>query len=317
MKIVVLDGHALNPGDLSWERLEQLGECEIHDRTSPDEVLARAGEAEVLLTNKTVLGRDMLMGLPSVRYIGVLATGYNVVDVTAARELGITVTNVPAYGARSVAQMVFALLFELALRVGHHDRTVKEGRWTACKDFCYWDFPLQEIGGLSMGLIGLGKIGELVASIAMAFGMNVIAHDPFRKTPPPENVWMMDMDMLLGMSDVVSLHCPLTSSTRGLINSVRLSMMKPGSYLINTSRGPVVVDQDLANALNSGHLAGAGLDVLSTEPPPIDNPLLSAKNCVITPHIAWASRASRQRLLEVAVASIKMYLRGNPINVVN
>ena len=317
MKIVVLDGHTLNPGDLSWERLEQIGECEIYDRTPPDEVLARAGGAEVLLTNKTVLDRDMLLSLPGVRYVGVLATGYNVVDVTAARELGVTVTNVPAYGTRSVAQMVFALLFELTMRVGHHDETVKRGRWTSSKDFCYWDFPLQELGGLSMGIVGLGKIGEEVAKVAMAFGMSVIAHDPFRKTPPPENVWMMDLDMLLGMSDVVSLHCPLTSASRGLINSMRLSMMKPGSYLINTSRGPVVVDQDLAHALNSDHLAGAGLDVLSTEPPPADNPLLSAKNCVITPHIAWATRASRQRLLEVAVANIKMFYRGKPINVVN
>lgn len=317
MKIVVLDGHTLNPGDLNWQPLEALGEVVLHDRTRPEEIIPRAQAAEIILTNKTPLDRAILQRLPSLRYIGVLATGYNVVDVAAARELGVLVTNVPSYGTRSVAQHVFALLLELTQRTGYHAESVRKGKWTGCPDFCYWDYPLIELDGLTLGVVGFGRIGQATAALAAAFGMHVIATTRQGPTAPVTGVRSVDLDTLLAESDVVSLHCPLTPSTTGLINAQRLSRMKPSAFLINTSRGPLVQEADLAAALNADRLAGAGLDVLSSEPPRSDNPLLTAKNCLITPHIAWATRAARARLLEVAIKNVSAYLKGQPTHVVN
>jgi glycerate dehydrogenase len=275
----------------------------------------RARDAEILLTNKTVLGREVLAQLPALRYIGVLATGYNVVDVAAARQRGIPVTNVPTYGTRSVAQMTFALLLELTQHVGHHARTVREGRWSSSEDFCYWDYPLIELDGLTMGLIGLGRIGRATADLASAFGMRVLGYDPL--APPVEEIEATDLESLLRTSDVVSLHCPLTEDNRGLIGARRLAMMKPTALLLNTSRGPLIDEAALADALNGGRLAGAGLDVLAIEPPTDDNPLLQANNCLITPHIAWATRAARSRMMETVLANIRAFLAGRSENVVN
>jgi glycerate dehydrogenase len=261
-----------------------------------------------------VIGRDAIRQLPQLRYIGVLATGYNVVDVDAARERGIVITNVPAYGTPSVAQMVFALLLELTHHVGHHARTVREGRWSSCPDFCYWDFPLIELSGLTFGVVGLGRIGREVAKLADAFGMKVIA---FAHRPPasvPSYVRMAGQEELFSQSDAITLHCPLTAETKEMVNAERLGKMKQSAFLINTGRGPLIKEQDLADALNSGRIAGAGLDVLSAEPPGKDNPLLSAKNCYVTPHIAWATRAARQRLLHTAVENVRAFLAGSPVN---
>ena len=317
MKIVVLDGYTLNPGDLSWDGLRALGECEVYDRTPSGLVVERARGAEAVLTNKVIVGREEIAQLPDLRYIGVLATGYNIVDTAAARERGIPVTNVPEYGTRSVAQMTFALLLELALHVGHHAQTVREGRWTRSADFCYWDYPLVELAGKTMGLIGIGRIGRAAAELALAFGMTVLAHDVH--TPPtlPAGIRMVDLETLLRESDVVSLHCPLTAENQGLINAARLALMQPTAFLINTSRGPLVVAQDLADALNGGRLAGAGVDVLPVEPPPADNPLLSAQNCLVTPHIAWATGAARARLMDTVVENLRAFQAGQPQNVVN
>lgn len=317
MKIVVLDGYTLNPGDLSWDGLRALGECEIYDRTPPELVVERARGAEAVLTNKVVIGREEMARLPKLRYIGVLATGYNIVDIAAARERGIPVTNVPEYGTRSVAQMTFALLLELTQHVGHHAQTVREGRWTRSADFCYWDYPLIELAGKTMGIIGFGRIGRAAAELALAFGMTVLAHDVSAPPSPPAGVRMTDLETLLRESDVVSLHCPLTTENQGLINADRLALMKPTAFLINTSRGPLVVAQDLADALNAGRLAGAGVDVLPVEPPPADNPLLSARNCLITPHIAWATGAARARLMDTVVENLRAFQAGTPQNVVN
>jgi glycerate dehydrogenase len=317
MKIVILDGHTANPGDLSWEPFRQLGDCAIFDRTPEAEIVARARDAEIILTNKAVLARATLAALPRLRYIGVTATGYNVVDVAAARERGITVTNVPDYGTPSVAQAVFALILELTNRTGHHAQTVREGRWARSPDWCYWDYPLIELKGLTLGIAGFGQIGEAVARIGRAFGMNVIAA---RRHPPPgrrDDVEFTDLEALFQRSDVLSLHCPLTPETRGLVNGARLARMKPSAFLINTARGPLVDEAALAVALNEGRIAGAGLDVLSVEPPKADNPLLGARNCFITPHVAWASRSARQRLLEVTAANVRAFLGGKPQNVVN
>ncbi|MCX5648287.1 MAG: D-2-hydroxyacid dehydrogenase [Planctomycetota bacterium] len=315
MKIVVLDGYTMNPGDLSWEDLEGLGECTVYERTPPESVVERAAGAEVVLTNKVVLDGAVMARLPALKYIGVLATGYNVVDTAAARERGIVVTNVPAYSTRSVAQLVMALVLELAHHVGHHARTVREGRWTASKDFAYWDWPLVELEGLVMGIVGFGRTGRAVAELARAFGMRVLVH---ARTPTAEpGVEFVDLATLLRRSDVVSLHCPLTPETEGLVNAKRLALMKPTAFLINTSRGPVVNERDLADALNSGRIAGAGLDVLSTEPPKADNPLLAAKNCFITPHFAWATRAARERMMKTVVANVRAFLAGRPQNVVS
>jgi glycerate dehydrogenase len=296
MKIVVLDGYTLNPGDLSWDT---LGEATIYDRTPPELVVDRASDAEIVLTNKVVVD---VTKLPKLRYIGVMATGYNVVDIPAARERGIVVTNVPGYSTRSVAQLTFALLLELAHRVGHHAGTIR--KWADCPDYCYWDFQQIELAGLTMGIVGHGQIGREVEKLARAFGMNVLAHRG------------VELDVLFRESDVVTLHCPLTPATQGLINVSRLALLKPTAFLINAGRGGLVVEKDLADALNAGKLAGAGLDVLSTEPPAPGNPLLTAKNCVITPHLAWATRASRERLLQAIVANLRAFLAGKPQNVV-
>ena len=316
MNIVVLDGRTLNPGDLSWDELQSLGECRIYDRTPPDEVVKRAADAEIILTNKTVLTREQIHSLPKLRYIGVLATGYNIVDVVAARERNIPVTNVPTYGTRSVAQHTFALLLELTQHAGHHAQTVRDGRWTKCADFCYWDYPLVELESLRMGIVGLGRIGRAVADLAQAFGMPVLAAGTTPK-PSPAGVHFVPLETLFRQSDVVSLHCPLTPETKNLVNAQRLALMKPTAFLLNTSRGPLVDERALADALNSGRIAGAAVDVLSVEPPPADNPLLRAKNCMVTPHIAWATRAARARLMQVAVANIRAFLSGNAENVVN
>ncbi|MBI5013913.1 MAG: D-2-hydroxyacid dehydrogenase [Deltaproteobacteria bacterium] len=315
-KIVVLDGHTLNPGDLRWAELEALGPLTVYDRTPPDEVLPRAAGARAVLTNKTVLGRAEIEGLPELRYIGVLATGFDVVNLDAARRGRITVTNVPAYATMSVAQMTMALLLEFTHRLGEHSRAVREGRWTASPDFCFWDYPLVELAGLSLGVVGFGNIGRAVASAAQCLGMHVRAARRGAPDPASWPVSFVDLETLFRQSDVVSLHCPLTPETEGLVNAERLSWMKPTAYLINTARGRLVDEQALADALNGGHLAGAGLDVLSREPPSPDNPLLTARNCLVTPHIAWATKASRERLLTTAVENLRAFLERRPKNVV-
>jgi glycerate dehydrogenase len=317
MKIVVLDGHTLNPGDLSWEPLQELGECAIHERSAPDEVVPRSQGASILITNKVPLTRAQMAQLPDLRYIGVTATGYNIVDAAAARERNIHVTNVPTYGTRSVAQMTFALLLELAHHVGHHAQTVREGRWSRSPDFCYWDHPLIELDGLTAGIVGFGRIGRAFAELALAFGMRVLVFSRSTAAELPAGMRRADLDTLLRQSDVVSLHCPLTPETKHLVNAPRLALMKPTAFLLNTSRGPLVDDLALADALNNGRLAGAGLDVLSVEPPPADNPLLRARNCLITPHIAWATHAARARLMATSIANVRAFLSGSPQNVVN
>ena len=316
MRIVVLDGHTLNPGDLSWHGLETLAACEVHDRTPPELVVRRAAGAEIVLTNKTPLSRGTIEQLDKLRYIGVLATGYNIVDVEAARRRNVPVTNVPTYGSRSVAQMVFAHLLNLAHHVGHHARSVADGRWTNCADFCYWDYPLVELAALTMGIVGLGRIGRATAELARAFGMNVLASDVATVSSVPDGVTMAELDDVFRQSDVISLHCPLTPENENLVNVERLALMKPTAFLINTSRGTLVDEPALAAALNNGRIAGAGLDVLEIEPPRVDNPLFSAKNCFITPHIAWGTKAARMRLLETATENLKAFLDGSPRNLV-
>ncbi len=317
MKIVVLDGYTLNPGDLSWEELEALGSCLVYDRTPDELTVERAKDAEIILTNKTLLSAEVIERLKQVRYIGVLATGYNVVDVEAARKRGVPVTNVPAYGTESVAQMVFAHLLNLTQYVGHHAGTVREGRWSECPDFCYWERPLIELEGLTMGIVGLGRIGKAVARLARAFGMKVIGYDVVRPSPVPEGCRMVGLEDVFRLGDVVSLHCPLTPETERLVNKERLGLMKRTAFLINTSRGPVIDETALAEALDDGEIAGAGLDVVASEPPAGDNPLLKAKNCYVTPHIAWATRAARERLFRAAVENVAAFLDGRPRNVVN
>lgn len=311
MKIVVLDGYAENPGDLSWGPLQELGELTVYDRTPPEAVLERIGDAEAIYTNKTVLSRELIQAMPSVRFIGVLATGYNVVDVQAARERGIVVCNIPTYGTDAVAQYVFALLLELCHRVAHHAQAVQEGRWTACPDFCFWDYPLIELSGKTMGIVGYGRIGQRTAQIARAFGMQVLAYDAFVQAAE-----CVPLDELLERSDVVSLHCPLFPETKHIIRGETIARMKDGAILINTSRGPLVDEAALREALTSGKLYGAAVDVVSTEPVQPDNPLLGLENCLITPHIAWAPRESRQRLMDIAVENLRCFLRGAPQNVV-
>lgn len=308
MNIVVLDGYTLNPGDLSWDALRELGSCEIYDRSAPDEIVPRSTSAEIVLTNKVKLNGEYMSSVPTLKYIGVTATGYNIVDVAAARERKVIVTNVPTYGTQSVAQMTFALLLELTQHVGHHAQTVREGRWTRSPDFCYWDYPLIELDGLTLGIIGFGRIGKMVGQLAEAFGMKVLTHS--RKQPVAE------METLFRRSDIISLHCPLTPQTEHLVNEKRLAWMKPTAFLLNTSRGPLIDESALAKALNEGRIAGAGLDVLAVEPPTADNPLLRAKNCLITPHIAWATRAARSRLMEAVVENVRAFLAGESKNVV-
>ncbi len=315
MKIVVLDGHTLNPGDLSWDPLRALGEVTIHDRTAPADVLARAAGTEVLLTNKTLLTCPTIKALPSLRYIGVLATGYNVVDHIAAAEAGVVVTNVPAYSTISVAQVVFAHLLNLTHGMGHHTRAVREGRWASSPDFSFADTPLIELAGRTLGIIGPGLIGTAVARMGVAFGMEVIAYGRSGRAPLP-SIRMVSCDELFTVSDVVTLHCPLTPETKHLVDARRLAMMKPTAFIINTSRGPVIDEAALADALNGGRIAGAGLDVLSTEPPSPDNPLLTARNCHITPHFAWASTAARRRLMHEVTENVRAFIAGTPRNVV-
>lgn len=317
MKIVVLDGYTLNPGDLNWDTLKQLGDCAIYDRTPPSEIVERAGNAEVVLTNKTLLTRDTITALPKLKYIGVLATGYNVVDTAAAKERNLPVTNVPDYGTPSVAQHTFALLLELTQHAGHHSQTVRDSRWTRSPDFCYWDFPLIELHGLTFGIIGFGKIGRAVAKLADAFGMRVLVHSRSRAVDLTTEFTLVGLDELLSRSDVVSLHCPLTPDNKEFINAARLSQMKPTAFLLNTSRGPLLDEQAVAEALNTGRIAGAALDVLSIEPPRADNPLLTARNCLVTPHLAWATRAARARLMDVAVENVRSFIAERPRNVVN
>lgn len=318
MKIVVLDGYALNPGDLSWRGLEELGELSLYDRTPSDKILERIGNAEVVFTNKTPLSRELFMKLPNLKYVGVLATGYNVVDTEAAREYGVTVTNIPAYGTAAVAQYTFALLFEICHHVWEHAEAVKRGDWTNSPDFCFWNYPLIELSGKTMGIIGYGRIGRSVAVIAQALGMKVLAFDGYKDASDEnENVRYTELEELLGESDVISLHCPLFDSTKGMINRNTIKRMKDGVILINTSRGPLIVEEDLAIALNSGKVAGAALDVVSIEPIQAENPLLKARNCIITPHIAWAPKESRERLMNIAVNNLISYLSGKAVHVVN
>ena len=312
MKIVVLDGYAANPGDLSWAPLEALGELTVYDRTPADQIAARIADAELVLTNKAVLSRELIAGAKKLKYIGVLATGYNVVDVAAAKELGVVVTNIPAYSTDSVAQLVFALLLEICHNVGHHSQAVHAGRWSANADFCFWDTPLIELAGKTMGIVGYGRIGHKVAEIARCFGMNVIAW-----TRTPRDPECVSLDELLARSDVISLHCPLFPETKNLINRDTIAKMKDGVILINTSRGPVVNDADLREALESVKVYAAGADVSTVEPIPADSPLLGAKNMFLTPHIAWASKEARQRLMAIAAGNLQAFQQGKRKNVVN
>lgn len=309
MKIVVLDGHAENPGDLSWNGLEQLGELTVYEYTDAAETIDRIGDAELIITNKTLITAEVFAACPQIRYVGVLATGYNVVDVEAARERGVVVTNIPAYGTQAVAQYVFALLLELCHRVGHHSSAVQQGRWTAGRDFCFWDYPLIELAGKTMGIIGYGRIGRATAEIARAFGMKVMACDAYAADDG-----LVSLDELLENSDVISLHCPLNSENTGMINRGAIAKMKDGVMIINTARGPLINEADLRDALLSGKVQGAALDVVSVEPIREDNVLLGLDNCLITPHIAWASKESRQRLMDVAVENLAAFLRGEPVN---
>lgn len=308
-KIIVLDGYTENPGDLSWEPLAELGEIKVFDYTPPEMIDERIGEAEIVYTNKTPISADTLNKHPNIEFIGVLATGYDVVDVEVAKKCGIVVSNVPIYGTAAVAQYVFALLLEICHHVAHHSEAVQEGRWTSCRDFCFWDYPLIELKGKTMGIIGYGRIGRATANIARAFGMNVVAYDVFGDEPE-----MTSLENLLKESDVISLHCPLFKDNIGIINEDTISQMKEGVILINTSRGPLINEADLRRALISGKVKAAAVDVLSVEPAQMENPLMGLENCIITPHIAWANKESRQRLMDVAVNNLREYLSGKPIN---
>lgn len=314
MVIKVLDGYGLNPGDLSWRGFECMGTVTVYDRTAPEQIAERAADADVLLTNKTPLTAATLRSLPRLRYVGVLATGYNVVDVAAAREAGIVVTNIPAYSTASVAQTVFAHLLAITQRVEHYTAENRRGRWSRAADFCYWDYPLAELAGKRIGIVGLGNTGSATARIAAAFGMEVWAFTSKSADSLLAGVRKAELDELFRSCDVVSLHCPLTESTREMVDARRLAMMKPTAILINTGRGPLVVERDLADALNAGTIFAAGLDVLCSEPPAADNPLLSARNCFITPHIAWATLEARERLMRIASDNLRSYLDGRTVN---
>jgi len=317
MKIVVLDGYTLNPGDLSWEPMKQLGDLTVYERTSADQVYERARDAEIVFTNKTPLPAAAINKLSSLKYIGVLATGYNIVDIEAAKQKGIVVTNVPGYGTASVVQLTIALLLELSLHVQQHSNAVMKGKWANSADWCFWDYPLVELADKTIGIIGFGNIGQRVADIASAFGMKIIAHSRMQTDQSHrKNFRWVNVSELLETADVVSIHCPLTPETKGLINKDSLQKMKSSAFLLNTSRGPIIVDQDLADALNKDIIAGAGIDVLSVEPPSIDNPLFRAKNCIITPHMAWATKEARTRLMETAVANLSSFIAGKPVNTV-
>ena len=314
MKIVVLDGYCLNPGDLSWEDMATLGDLQVYDRTSPKDLIGRAQGAEVLITNKTLITGNDIEALPQLKYIGVLATGYNVVDIESAKKKGIVVTNIPAYSTNSVAQMVFAHILNITQHVGHYACMNRQGKWSDNADFCYWDTELIELNDKWMGIVGFGNIGQATARIALSFGMKVGVFTSKGQSELPEGIVKMSLDELFKTCDVVSLHCPLTSSTQEMVNAERLNLMKPNAILINTGRGPLINEHDLADALNEGKIMAAGLDVLSSEPPLSTNPLLSARNCFITPHIAWATKEARIRLMKIAVNNLKEFKNGNVIN---
>jgi glycerate dehydrogenase len=320
MKIVILDGYTENPGDLSWKGFEDLGELKVYERTpvdQPQTIRERIGAAEAVITNKTPISKETLDACGGIKYIGVLATGYNVVDTAAAKQKGIPVCNIPTYGTAAVGQFAIALLLEICHHIGHHDRAVHEGRWEKNIDWCFWDYPLIELADKTLGIVGFGRIGQTTGKIAGALGMKVIAHDEIESEAGRAIAPYVGLDRLFAESDVIALHCPLFPSTQGIINKNTIAKMKDGVIIINNSRGPLVVEQDLADALASGKVAAAGLDVVSTEPIKGDNPLLKAKNCIITPHISWASKESRQRLMDIAVDGLKAFIAGKPINVVN
>ena len=320
MKIVILDGYTENPGDLSWDELGKLGELTVYDRTPVDdeaEIIRRIGDAEVVFTNKTPISRAVIDACPGMKFISMLATGYNVVDYVYAHEKGIPVTNVPSYGTASVAQFAIAMLLEICHHVAHHSQTVHDGKWASSIDWCYWDYPLIELDGKTMGIIGFGRIGQQTGKIARALGMNILAYDSVESDSGRAIGTYTDLDTVLSQSDVIALHCPLFPDTQGIINKDTIAKMKDGVIILNNSRGSLIVEQDLTDALNSGKVFAAGLDVVSTEPIKPDNPLLGAKNCIITPHISWAPKESRQRIMDCAVANVKAYQAGAPINVVN
>lgn len=320
MKIVILDGYTENPGDLTWEGLETLGEVILYDRTKPEvsEIVERIGNAEIVYTNKTPISEEVLKQCKNVKFIGVLATGYNVIDIEETKRRGIIVCNVPNYGTDAVAQHTMALLLEICHHVGHHSRAVMDGKWSANEDWCFWDYPIIELVGKTIGIIGFGRIGRRTAELAQAFGMNVLAYNANRNGKfELENGSYTDLNTLLEKADVISLHCPLSQETKEIINKENIKKMKDGVILLNTSRGPLVNEKDLAQALNSGKIAAAGVDVVSREPIEVDNPLLKAKNCFITPHIAWASKESRERLMNCAVDNLRQFLKGTPVNVVH
>ncbi len=317
VKIVILDAYTANPGDLDWDELAWLGQLKTYDRTPADLVIKRAADAEIVLTNKTVLSAETIGLLAKLRYIGVLATGYNVVDLAAAGARGVPVTNIPAYSTPAVAQMVFAHVLHLTQHVASHAENVRNGDWASCPDFCFWNEPLTELSARTFGIIGLGQIGREVADIARAFGMRVIAYNHRPPRDLPNGIEMVGLDEIFAESNVLSLHCPLTDANHHLVNAERLAQMKPGALLVNTARGPLVDTVALAKALYDGEIAGAGLDVMETEPPPADHPLYTAPNCHITPHIGWATPAARRRLIDIAVENVKAFLEGHPQNVVN
>lgn len=320
MKIVILDGYTENPGDLSWSGFEELGELKVYERTdinNDDEIINRIDNAEIVYTNKTPINKHVLESCKSIKFIGVLATGYNVIDIETAKNMGVIVSNIPTYGTSAVAQFTLALLLEICHHVGHHNDAVKAGKWTQNKDWCFWDYPLIELYGKTAGIIGFGRIGEATGKVLKSLGMNIItASEDFREEQK-EIAELVSLDELLSRSDVISLHCPLLPTTKGIINKTNINKMKDGVIILNASRGPLIVDEDLAEGLNSGKIYAAGLDVVSVEPIKMDNPLLKAKNCFITPHIAWASKESRSRLMDIAVENLKAFIDGKPQNIVN
>nr|MBQ6740127.1 D-2-hydroxyacid dehydrogenase [Synergistaceae bacterium] len=320
MKIVILDGYTENPGDLSWKGIEAFGELKVYDRTPLDddaEIIKHIGDADIAITNKTPINKKIIDACKNLKFISVLATGYNIVDVEYAKSKNIPVSNIPTYGTDAVGQFAIALLLEICHHVGHHDKAVKAGKWESCPDFCFWDYPLIELAGKTMGIIGFGRIGQKTGKIAKAIGMKVIAVDEYPNDFGKEIADYVTLDDLLAKSDVIALHCPLFESTKGIINKNSIAKMKDGVIILNNSRGPLIVEQDLADALNSGKVYAAGLDVVSTEPIKGDNPLLKAKNCFITPHISWAPKESRQRIMDMTVDNIKAFIDGSPVNVVN
>ena len=320
MKIVILDGYTENPGDLSWEGFEKLGSLTVYDRTSltdVGEITSRIGDADAVITNKTPISKQVMDACPNIKYVGVLATGYNVVDTNTAKERGIVVTNIPTYGTYAVGQFAIALLLEICHHIGHHNDAVHAGRWNNCEDWCFWDYPLIELAGKTMGIIGFGRIGQTTGAIAKALGMRVIAFDEYETPSGKEIAEYVTLDKLLSDSDVISLHCPLFPSTEGIVNKNNIAKMKDGVIILNNSRGPLIVEQDLFDALTSGKVSAAGVDVVSSEPISADNILLKAPNCIITPHISWAPKESRGRLMDIAVANLSSFINGTPENVVN